>query len=333
MNRRFRIGAAILAATLLLTVPGCSSGKQGSSESKTAEAYPTKPINLIVPFTAGSAADLFARTLAKAAEKDLGQTIVVQNKPGGSGAVALAYVLSQPADGYTLATHSVTLVSLFAGNQVPFKPEDLTFIARINGESSSLMVKAGDNRFKTMDDFIAYAKDHPGQLKVGGPGSGSFHHMVATELQHKAGIKFTWIPFEGGKEAAMALLGGNVDAAVATPSNAKAQIDAGQIKVLAVSTAKRSAGRPEVPTFKESGIDIEEILWRGVMTRAGLPQERLTRLETAFANALKDPDWAKYMHDFDQEDAFLKSDEFTKVVQSEIPATRQFMEEIGALKK
>lgn len=342
---RYRKPAAVWMVLLLalLLLSGCGAGgsekvstgtetpNAGSTDTGQAQAdnFPERPVNLIVPFTAGSGADVFARTLAKAAEKHLGQQIVVENKPGGSGAIAISYVLSQPADGYTIATHSRTLSLLLAGGEVPFGVDDLDYIIRVNGESSSLMVPK-DSPFQTLEDFIRYAKERPGELKVGGPGTGSFHHMVAMEFRSMAGIDFTWVPFEGGKEAVLAALGGHVDAVQATASNGKASIDSGDLRILASTSEERSEFLPDVPTYKEGGVDLVEILWRGVVTKAGVPEERIARLEEAFRKAMEEPEWEKYMADFAQEKAYLNSADFSDYIRKEVANTKTFLDQLKA---
>lgn len=326
-----KIGGMVLLVSMLLFTSACGGGTgsqaTGGKKEGGEEKFPSKAVNLVVPFSAGSGADIFARTLAKEAEKHLGQPVVVENKPGGSGAIALSYLLSQPADGYTLATHSRTFSFLLADDKSSFNPDQFAYIARINGESSALMVK-NDGKFKSLDGFIQYAKANPGKVKVSGPGSGSFHHMVALNLQKEADIQFTWIPYDGGKEAVLDVLGGNVDAVIATASNGKAQIDAGKLKILAVSSSKRSEKYPDVMTYKEAGYPVEEILWRGVFGKKGIPADRAKILEEAFLKALETPEWKKYMQDFAQEEAQMTSADFTGYVKTEVEKTKQFLQQI-----
>ena len=296
-----------------------------------AGTYPSKPLHLIVPFGAGGGADIFARTLAKAMEKQLGQTIVVDNKPGGSSGVGLAYVMSQPADGYTLMEDSRTLTVLFARGSTPYKPSDLTYVASVNGEPSGLMVKAGDSRFSTLKEFVAYAKAHDGQVTVGGPGSADLHHLVANEFEAQAGIKVKWVPYSSGKEAALALLGSHVDAVMTTPSNARNLIQSGKIDLLGVSSKKRMSIYPDTPTFAEEGYNIDEILWRGLFMRGGVPQSRVDTLVTAVQKAMKDPEFEKYMQNYGQQSDFLPPDQLKALVVKEVPATRDFLKQLGAL--
>lgn len=301
------------------------------SLSFAAGSYPSKPLHLIVPFGAGGGADIFARTLAKAMEKQLGQTIVVDNKPGGSSGVGLAYVMSQPADGYTLMEDSRTLTVLFARGSTPYKPSDLTYIASVNGEPSGLMVKAGDSRFGSLAQFVAYARTHQGQVTVGGPGSADLHHLVANEFEAKAGIKLKWVPYSSGKEAALALLGGHVDAVMTTPSNARNLIQSGKIDLLGVSSKKPMSIYPNTPTFSQEGYNIDEILWRGLFMKGGVPQSRVDRLVKAVKNAMQDPQFEKYMKNYGQQSDFLPPDQLKALVLKEVPATRDFLKQLGAL--
>lgn len=297
-----------------------------------AGTYPSKPLHLIVPFGAGGGADIFARTLAKAMEQQLGQTIVVDNKPGGSSAVGLAYLMSQPADGYTLIEDSRTLTVLLARGSTPYKASDLTYVASVNGEPSGLMVKAGDSRFNSLTQFVAYAKAHAGQLTVGGPGSADLHHLVANEFEALAGIKLKWIPYASGKAAALALLGSHVDAVMTTPSNARNLIQSGKLDLLAVSSTKRMSIYPDTPTFTEEGYKVNEILWRGLFMKGGVPQARVDTLVTAIQKAMQDPVFEAYMKNYGQQSDFLPPSELKALVLKEVPATRTFLKELGAIK-
>jgi len=311
-------GIILLALLLVSGIAGCSSktASTGNEPQKVVDDYPNKPINWVIPFDPGSGADIFARTLGKSVEKNLGQNFVYMNKPGGSGGIALAYLKSQPTDGYTIGSHSSTLVYSIASKSIPYKIEDVSYIARINADPEVLAVP-GSSPFKTLEDYIAYAKANPGKLKVAGVGAFSTGSAVSDIFKTKAGIQYDYIPYKGGNEATVAILGSNVDAGWYTSSNVRNYLESGKVRLLAIASKDRDSSLKDVPTLKEKGFDIEMILWRGIIAVPGMPEARVKKLEEAFATAMKDPDWIKYMQDQKQIEAYLPSKEFTEAVNNE----------------
>lgn len=310
-------GIVLLALLLAAGIAGCSSkNAAGGKDAQKADDYPSKPITWVIPFDPGSGADIFARTLGKAVEKNLGQNFVYMNKPGGSGGIALSYLKSQPIDGYTIGSHSSTMVYSIASKSIPYKIEDVSYIARINADPEVLAVP-GSSPFKTLEDFIAYAKANPGKLKVAGVGAFSTASAASELFKTKAGIQYDYIPYQGGNEATVAILGSNVDAGWYTSSNVRNHLETGKVRLLAIATKDRDSSLKDVPTLKEKGIDMEMILWRGIIAMPGMPGARVKKLEEAFAKALKDPEWIKYMQNEKQIEAYLPSKEFTEAVKAE----------------
>jgi len=328
MNVRKKPVTSILLALLLgllLVLAGCSSQGAGSTDgtnasseanSEPADDFPSKPITWVIPFDPGSGADTFARTLGKAVEKNLGQNFVYVNKPGGSGGIALSYLQSQAKDGYTIASHSSSLVYALASGEIPFKVEDISFLVRINADPEVLVVPA-NSPFKTIDDLVAYAKSNPGKLNVGGVGAFSQASVCSDLFKKAAAIDYKYIPFDGGNEATVAVLGANVDAAWCTSSNVTAQMEAGKLRFLATANSSKNANQPDLPTLKEKGYDMESILWRGIIALPGIPEDRIQILQDAFQKALQDPEWLKYMENEQQLDAYLPAADFLTAVNKE----------------
>lgn len=310
--------------------PATASQPGGSNQEPAAEApkddYPTKEIEWIIPFSPGSGADTFARALIRVTAKQLGQEIVPVNKEGGSTAVGVSYVLSKEADGYTVFSQSSTLPLLIASGQVPFTENDLKAITRINADYKVLAVNASSS-LNNFEDFVAYAKEKPGSLKLGGVGTKSWSDAFAQKITAGADIKVNYIPYNGGSEVVAAVLGENLDAMVITSSNINAQVDAGELRILAVSLAERDSKRPDAPTFKELGYEniADDLLWRGVFGKAGIPQERLDILNAAFEKALQDPEWQAYMENEQQIDAFMTADPFSELVTKEVAEAKEFL--------
>lgn len=303
-----RIGlAAVLAVAL------------GPSGPLRAQDYPQKPINWVIPFSPGSGADTFARTLIAATEDVLGQTIVPVNKDGGGTAIGVAYSLAQPADGYTVFSQSDTLVLGLTGGQWPVEAEGIQPVARINADYKTLVVPA-NSPLKSYKDFVAAAKASPGGLKVGGVGSKSWSSFFVDKVAKGAEIEVTYVPYDGGSGVVSAVLGENIDAAVVTSSNVNAQVDSGGLRMLALSLGERAEDRPDVPTFVEEGhedID-DEVLWRGVFAKAGTPEPVLEKLSAALGQAIKDPRWQEYMTKQRQQDVFMPYKDFTQYYKEQI---------------
>lgn len=321
----------LLVLTMITVLTACSGKKQGDAGGQQPRDYPNKPVTFIVWSSAGSPLDVFMRKLASLAEKELGQTIVVENRPGGSGAVAMSYVQSQPADGYTVLSTTGSMSFSMAKGEVPFKPDDFVLLKSFQAEPSAIAVRK-DSPFKTLEDFVDYMKKNPNGLKIGGFSSGGFHQYVLYRLQQQAGFEATWIPFEGGADAVTNLLGGHIDVAVMTPSSGIAQVQNGDIRLLAISTEKRSPYFPDVPTFKEKGYDVVEMLWRGVMVKKGTPPDVIKQLNEVFDRVAQTNEWKKYMKDFYQEELLLDSEALTKLVDQELSDRRAFLEKMGLLK-
>ena len=291
----------------------------GFAQTAQSQDYPAKPINWVIPFSPGSGADTFARTLIRVTEQELGQKIVPVNKEGGGTAIGVAYSLAQPADGYTVFSQSDTVVLGVTAGQWPVKAEDIQPIARINADYKTIVVPK-NSPLKTYKDFVAAAKANPGGLKVGGVGSKSWSSFFVDKLQRGADIKVTYIPYDGGSGVVSAVLGENIDAAVVTSSNVNAQVDSGDLRMLAQSLGERVTDRQDVPTFAEEGYaDINgEVLWRGVFAKTGTPAPVLEKLSAALEKAIKNPVWQEYMTQQRQLEAFMGPDEFNEYFKAQI---------------
>lgn len=314
--------AVMLVFSFILSV-GCSSGEKEPSSS-----YPDKPITFVCWSAAGSSLDIFMRQLADAASKDLGQTIVVENKTGGSGTTAMSYVKGLPADGYTLLSTTGSMTFTLADEKIPMKAEDFQMIMTAQAEPSAVAVRT-DSPIKTLEDFVKTMKEEPGKLSVGGYAGGGFHNFVFHKMKRVAGFEGEWVPFEGGNQAAMALLGGHIDVAFLTPSTVLGQLESGEVKLLAISTPERSVYFPDVPTFKEQGYDVQEMLWRGIMAKQGIPDDVLQVLNDAFFKAVDTPEFKKYMEETGQEEYRLGPDEMTELVNREITERKAFLSEVA----
>jgi len=267
----------------------------GLALSASAGSYPEKPITFIVPYSAGGSSDTLVRGMQPFLEKAMGQTIVPKNVTGGGGAVGMSQALfASKADGYTVTLPSNAVFGLEGLGNVPWKHGDFDTVARIITEDYSITVRA-DSEWKTLDEFIAYAKANPGKIKMGFSGFGSSTHIVAAAFADKFGLEFAFIPYKGGSKTVAATMGGHIDANTHHPAETKAGVDAGKLRVLATMGPKRSNLFPDVPTMQELGHDWVVSQWRGVAMLKGVSPEVVSKWEEALTQVAADPEFNKFI--------------------------------------
>jgi tripartite-type tricarboxylate transporter receptor subunit TctC len=262
-----------------------------------AQNYPTKPIRVIVPFSAGGSNDLIARALQKPLGKELKGTIVVEDIPAGTTKLGTLEVMKAEPDGHTLlfASHGA-LMGYFYSGTYDFKVwEKLTLIAQSGDMPYGFFEVRIDSPFKTWADLVSFAKKNPGKLTCGGPGAGGVMNLNVIEAAKAAGISVKYVPFAGAGPSGTALLGGHVDYRVCLPPEAYVNIKAGKTRGLAVSYGKRLPEMPEVPTFKELGL-MEEIppLSYDFWGPPNLPQNLVNQISKAVERAVKDPEYLDF---------------------------------------
>jgi tripartite-type tricarboxylate transporter receptor subunit TctC len=260
----------------------------------------TKPIRLIVPYPAGGPLDVMARALAERVKDSLG-TVIVENKPGAGGNIGADAVAKAPPDGTTLvmgavATHAI---NPWLYGRIPYDPirdfTPITLVARVPNVLVMNVEAAQRLGIGSVRDLIVYAKAHPGQLNVGSGGNGSAGHLAAEMFKTQAQVFMVHIPYAGGPAAQLALLSGQIDLTFDNLATASANIRAGKLRALAVTTARRASATPEVPTIAESAHDLglasfDVDTWFGLFGPAQLPEETTQRLHRAFADALQSPE-------------------------------------------
>jgi len=267
----------------------------GLSVTATAADYPSKPITFVVPYSAGGSSDTLVRGMQPYLEKAMGATLVPKNITGGGGAVGMSQALfSSKADGYTVTLPSNAVYGLEGLGNVPWKHEDFDTIARIITEDYSITVRA-DAPWNTLDEFIAYAKENPGKIKMGFSGFGSSTHIVAAAFAQKFGLEFQFVPYKGGSKTVAATMGGHIDANTHHPAETKAGVEAGKLRVLATMGPKRSNLFPDVPTLQELGHDWVVSQWRGIAMPKGVPADVKTKWEESLAKVAADPEFQKFI--------------------------------------
>ena len=290
--------------------------------------YPTKPIVIQVFTSPGSPVDFYARIMGRLIGPELGQNVIVENRPGGSGIPMINAMVKAPADGHLLAATTVTLATLFGEPNVNFQPQDLQMIVRSQIDPFAIVVHSS-TPFTNIHQFVDYAKKKPDFINLGGPLSMSSHRVAFEMFASIAGFKANWIPYQGGGQVLTAIAGGHVDAAHTNPGNAKPFVNSGRIRILAVSSEKRLADFPSVPTYKESGWDLVRYNWRGLVARNGIPQPVMNKLGAAIEKAHKSPEWKKYLDDTEQIDGYLGAEAANKLLVFEIAAAQRVKDRLG----
>jgi tripartite-type tricarboxylate transporter receptor subunit TctC len=287
----------ILAASLAAMLPACKGTLlQDKSRGGEPSDFPKRAITLIVPYSAGGGTDVTARALAKAAEKQLHQPVTVVNRTGGGGSIGLMEGAEAKGDGYTVIYLPAELTILPHLGLLPITYEKFKPLAQTNFDPSAITVRA-EAPWKTASDFLAYAKEHPGELKMGNAGTGSIWHLAAVTLEKGTGVTFSHIPFEGAGPAVSALLSGFVDAVPVSPAEVKSYVEQGKLRTLAINDDKPSEALPGVPTLKEAtGLQVKFVgTWRGLAVPKDTPDDIAERLAQAFMKAAEDKEFRDTM--------------------------------------
>ncbi|WP_449537552.1 tripartite tricarboxylate transporter substrate binding protein [Ferdinandcohnia sp. Marseille-Q9671] len=289
-----------LLIAIAFVVAGCSSTTKGTegevkSDGDKKVNFPTKQVSLIVPYSAGGGTDAVSRAIATSAEEHLGQSIGVINKTGGGGAVGMTEGANSKADGYTLTMLTVEVTMLPHLGLTTTTHENFKPIAQFNFDPSSIVVPA-DAPYNTIEEFLAYAKENPGKVRIGNGGTGATGHLSAMAMEKATETEFNHVPFDGSAPAVTALLGGHIEAASVQPPEVLAQVNAGELKVLAIMANERLETLPDSPTFQEVGYDVGEIgVWRGVAVPKDTPDEVVSVLTDAFTKAAEEEEFKEFM--------------------------------------
>ncbi|HSW16871.1 MAG TPA: tripartite tricarboxylate transporter substrate binding protein [Ramlibacter sp.] len=256
-----------------------------------AQAYPTRPIRLVVPFAAGSSIDLLGRAVAQGLSDKLGQPVVVDSKPGAGSAVGASAVGNSQADGYTLllGTNATFAVNPILYKKLPYDPNGFQYIGATGGMPSFLIVGA-NTPYKTFAEFIKAAKERPGAIKFASSGVGSTGHLVGKVLENTAGIEMLHVPYKDGPQGLTATITGEVDAIFYPSGAAMSMINSGKVRPLAVSTGKRTADLPNVPTVAESGYPKFDLTgWTVLAAPEKTPAAVVDKLKEAVASLYSNP--------------------------------------------
>lgn len=307
------IVARLLVAVLVL----CGAGLPASAQ---APAWPTRPVKIVVPFSAAGTADLLTRIVADKLSTALGQSFVVENRPGAGGIIGQESVSRAAPDGYTLVISSLgSDVITPAFTPLPFDPfKDFTHIAYLGGQPTVMFVHK-DLPQKTLAEFVAYAKAHPGEFTYATISFGSQTQLVNEMLQRDAGIKMTYVPYRGANLIVNDVLGRHLTSGSLALSAAAGQLKAGTLRGLGIGTEERLPAFPDIPTFKELGYpDLVSSTWFGLSGPANLPPQVVARLNTEVVKALHASDVQERFENEAIDIKSLSADEFTAFFKQEV---------------
>jgi tripartite-type tricarboxylate transporter receptor subunit TctC len=266
------------------------------SESSIAQTYPAKPVRLVVPFPAGGATDILARTIGQKASEKLGQSIVIDNRPGAGGTIGSDHVAKSPPDGYTLliATGSTHSIGPIINPKIPYNVErDFVPVVYV-ANTSSVLVVPGTLPVKNLAEFIALAKSKPGQLNFGSSGNGTNSHLSGELFKAQAKVFLTHIPYRGTGLVFNDMMSGQVHMLMDNYVTAQSNIKEGKLRVLGVTSPQRLPFLPDVPTLDEQGLKGFDVSnWFGIYAPRGTPTEIVLKVNAAFNQALQEPDMQK----------------------------------------
>ncbi len=313
---------ALIIASLVV---GC-----GLVEVAGDEDFPTEEIELVVTFPAGAAPDSTARALAGVAEEELGQPVVVVNRPGGAGTVGLSEVASAEPDGYTVA-FSVSSAMTYQWRLIDTAyegPDTLQPIAQTNLVPSVLFVRA-DSGIGTIEDFVERAREEPGSLKVGVPARASVQDLQARLFQREADIEFEIINYEPGEQTT-SVLNGTVDAGVAQPGLVTQYVRNGDLQILGFFGEQKPEGEGiDAPLFPDAGYAVRETAYEGVVGPEGIPEERVQTLANAFQTAAESDEFQEFTRETYGLPAYLGAQEFGEKLAADVERNLEYIEEFG----
>jgi tripartite-type tricarboxylate transporter receptor subunit TctC len=293
--------------------------------------YPQRgPIEITVLFPAGSSADVTARLLADGMGKELGQRMLVVNRPGAGGAIGYKHVASQKPDGYSLVWNSNSVSTTYHSGQLAFDYRAFDAVARVLVESPVVAVRA-DSRWKNLSELIADAKSRPKAISVGHSGIGSHTHLCLVALFEAAGAEVTEVPFAAA-QVVPSLVGGHVDALVQLPAALAGPVKQGQVRLIAALIPARDPALADVPTAREQGVDVALEAWRGIAVPHGTPAAVVAQLEAAIRATVASSDFQQASERLGVRPAFMPAAEFGALIAREDEAIARLMQAIG-LKK
>ncbi len=319
-NYRWGFGGAALAlGTLML-----------SGSASWAAGYPTKPIEMIVAYSAGSATDIIARALAASARKVIDQPVVVINKAGGGGQVGNEYVINAKPDGYTIIFGYGSGETIIAPHmlKLPHNPIEAMRPVILITETPICLAVKGDSPFKKVKDLVEYAKANPGKASFGAS-PGGFTQITPELLAMKSGVQFNFIPTTGTGATLTNVMGGHVTMGSLTPSVAAGPMRSGKVRVLAVASETRNKMLPDVPTFREEGYDILMAAIKGIAVPKQTPEEAVRYIHDQFKKIIQDPEFVAVMDKLGEPITYKDTKDFPEYIQKMYKVCGEIIDALG----
>ena len=296
-----------------------------------AQTYPARPVRMLVPFAAGGTVDIVARLVGAKLAEELGQPFVVENRGGAAGTIATAMLAKSPGDGYTLMTMHQGLAfnaALYAS--LPYDTlQDLAPIAYL-GATPNVLIVTDALPVKTLNEFLGYARRNPGRIAYGSGGVGSAGHLPVELLQSLTGTRLTHIPYKGSGPALTDLVGGQIQAMLATMPAAMPFVKSGKVRAIATSGAQRSPALPDLPTIAEAGVPGYEYMpWYGIFAPAALPKTLADRLHAAAIKALGEADVRERLAQQGLEHRGMTREQFSELVRADVAKWGKFIRDAG----
>ena len=292
-------------------------------------AFPSRPIAVYCAFPAGGPTDLSLRAFAASASRQLKQSVVVENKPGAGGTLAALSLRTARPDGYTLAQTPMGLFRIpYMQKNPTFDPiNDFTYVANLTGYTFGLVVRS-DSPFKSVKDFVDYAKANPGQLTYGSTGIGTSPHLAVEEFASRAGIQLNHIPYKGSAELMQGLLGGQL-MSVSDSTGFAPFVESGRMRILATYGSKRTKRWPDIPTLNELGYETVSDSPFGVGGPKGMDPKAIAVLEETFRKATEDPKVIETLERYDQPVMYMNSADYTAWAKKTLAAEKATIERLG----
>jgi tripartite-type tricarboxylate transporter receptor subunit TctC len=322
MFRRSLLGTVALIANCI-ALP--------AAYAQSARNFPEKPIKLVIAFPAGGPTDVTMRQLAENAGKQLGQPVIIENKPGAGGTLPAQALQTAQPDGYTLAQMPLGVFRLPYTTKINWDPvKDISYVINVTGYAFGIVVPA-DSPLKNWQDFVAYAKANPGKLTYGSTGTMTSPHLTTELIAQKAGIELQHVPYKGSADLMLATISGQLMAAADSTGFAQ-QVAAGKLRVLNTWGEKRLDKFPDAPTLKELGYDMVQNSPFGIGAPRGTPPEVVAKIHDAFKKAMEEPSYVAALAKYDMLPNYMSSADYTRFAQDTFGREKALIEKLGLAK-
>jgi len=316
---------------LLQTAAALAVPLSGAPFAAQAQSFPTRAIKLVIAFPAGGPTDITMRVLADNASKILGQTVVVENKPGAGGTLPALQLQSSAADGYTLGQIPLGVFRLPYTTKISWDPvKDINYVLNVTGYAFGVVVPA-DSPLKTWADFVAWARATPGKLSYGSTGTMTSPHLTMELIAQKLGLDLLHVPYKGSADLMQSIMGNNIMAAADSTGFAP-QVQAGKLRVLNTWGAERLAKFPDAPTLKELGLDIVQNSPFGIGAPKGTAPAVVKRLHDAFKQAMEQDNYKTALARYDMVPIYMNSADYTRFAQETFMREKALVEKLGLAK-